>query len=76
MTIKEAYEEWFLKPVAEYIKSEPQELIDFLQGSKKIKIEERYFDYDAVDKRIADPNYLSVPVEIQSDKLILNDITP
>ena len=74
MTKREAYEEWFLKPVVEYIQSNPQELIDFLTNAKDIHIVERYFDFDAVDKRLEDPTYLSVPVEINGNTALFNDV--
>lgn len=74
MTVKEAYYEWFLKPVVEYIQSEPQELIDFLSNANDIHLVERFFDYDAVDKRIKDPTYLSIPVEIDGNKVLFNDV--
>lgn len=76
MTVKEAYEEWFLKPVLEYVKKEPEELINYLQNNTVINIYERYFGYDAVHKRLEDPTYLNVPVEIDENRMLLNDITP
>lgn len=76
MTVKEAYEEWFIKPVTDYIKSSPQELIDYFKTHQKLVLSERFFDYSAVHKRIEDPTYLSVPVEITEEGLIFNDISP
>ena len=76
MTVQENYEEWFLKPVLEYVKNEPEELINYLQNNTVINIYERYFGYDAVQKRIEDPTYLNIPVEINENQIILNDITP
>lgn len=74
MTVKEAYEEWFIKPVQDYIKSSPQELIDYLEQHQQLHLSERFFDYSAVHKRLEDPTYLQTPVEMTEQGLIFNDI--
>ena len=49
MTINEAYVEWFEKPMREYIKTEPKEVIDYVQENPdSLVIKERVIGIDEV----------------------------
>lgn len=59
MTYNEAITEWFEKPMSEYIKSNPKELIEYLNNHRtKVAIADRNIGIEDVKKRISDPTYL------------------
>ena len=74
MTINEAYVEWFEKPMREYIKTEPKEVIDYVQENPdSLVIKERVIGIDEVKQRAQDPNYLKEHVTIEDGILVVND---
>ena len=59
MTYNEAVYEWFVKPMSLYIKTNPKELIEYLNNhQKKVCIIDRNIDLEDIKKRSNDPNYL------------------
>jgi len=75
MTVNEAYIEWFEKPMREYIKTNPQEFIDYLNANPEtLVIRERNIWIDEIKQKAKDPNYLKEHITIENGILTLNDL--
>ena len=74
MTYNEAVYEWFEKPMSLYIKTNPSDLIEYLNNhQKKVSIVDRNIDLKDVKKRANDPTYLKdtyVDITDEIDKKI------
>ena len=60
MTVQEAYEQLFDIPMVEFIKTKPQELIDYLSSqTESLTITETTIEIDDLKRKIKEPDYLN-----------------
>lgn len=77
MTVQEAYEQLFNLPMVEFIKTKPQELIDYLNSQKEsLTITESNIEIEDLKRKIKEPEYLNDKrFVINSSSLELQSIT-
>ena len=60
MTLQEAYVEFFEKPMVEYIKTKPQEIIDYLSSqTESLSITETTVGMEDIQRKAREPEYLN-----------------
>ena len=60
MTVQEAYEQLFDLPMVEFIKTKPQELIDYLNSqTESLTITESNIEIEDLKRKIKEPDYLN-----------------